>query len=110
MGGQVGHLQVGDGAEPGDRGIVVDGQRAVGGEPHVELDAVGPQAPGLGEGVDGVLGEPLGATPMSEDVGHRSAVIWTSRIRRGSCAGYQACALPQRGQRFRRKLPVGRPA
>ena len=58
-------------ADPGDLGVVVDGQGAVGGEAHVELDPVGPQPPGLGEGVDGVLGEPFGATPMCKDGGHR---------------------------------------
>ena len=63
MGRQVGHLELGDGPDPGDLGVVVDGQGTVGGQAHVELDAVGAQAPGLGEGVDGVLGEPLACNP-----------------------------------------------
>jgi hypothetical protein len=58
VGGQVGHLEFGDGAEPGDLGIVGDGQGTVGGEPHVELDAVGPQPPGFDEGVNGVSVNP----------------------------------------------------
>ena len=71
MGGQVGHAEVGDRAEAGDLGVVVDGQRPVGGQAHVELDPVGPEPAGLGEGVERVLDEALGATPMSEDGRHR---------------------------------------
>ena len=80
MGGQVGHPELVDRADPGDLGIVVDGQGAVGREAHIELDPVGAQPPGLGEGVDGVLGESLGTTPMCEDGGHRAPVIFPSRI------------------------------
>ena len=79
---------------PGILRVVVDGQGTVGGEPHVELDPVGPQAPGLGEGIDGVLGEPFGATPMSEDGGHRGGVTSLSRFHRRGLRTFTKNSLP----------------
>ena len=88
MGRQVGHAQRGDGAEPGDLGVVVHGQGPVGGEPHVQLDPVGPQAPRLGEGVQRVLGEPLGATPVRIHRRHRSPPNHRSRMQRVRAAEF----------------------
>ena len=77
MGREVGHAELADRTEAGHLGVVVDGQAAVGGEVDIELDAVRAAAAGLGEGLQGVLGEAvggvfgrLGATPMSPDCGH----------------------------------------
>ena len=48
------------GPGPGDHRVVVDGQPAVGGQPDVQLDPVGAQLAGPGEGVEGVLDDPGG--------------------------------------------------
>ena len=82
--------------EPGDLGVVVDGQGPVGRQAHVELDPVGAQPPGLGEGVEGVLGEPLGATPMGEDGGHRARVTSASRFHRDGGRIFTKNSLPGR--------------
>ena len=66
----------------------------VGGQAHVELDPVGPEPPGLGEGVEGVLDEALGATPMSEDGGHRDGVTPMSRIQRPTARKFHENSLP----------------
>ena len=94
MGGQVGHPELVDRADPGDLGIVMDGQAPVGREAHIELHAVGAEPPGLGEGVDGVLGETLGTTPMCKDGGHRTTVIFPSRIHRESGRIFTKNSLP----------------
>ena len=47
---EVGRGQLVDGPGPVDHRVVVDGQRAVGGQPDVELDPVGAQAAGPAEG------------------------------------------------------------
>ena len=79
---QFGHLELVDRADPRDLGIVVDGEGAVGSEAHIELDAVGAQSPGLGESLDGVLGESVRATPMGKDGSHWTPVIFPSRFHR----------------------------
>ncbi len=94
VGGQVGHPELVDRADTGDLRVVVDGQGPVRREAHIELDAVGTQPPGLGEGVDGVLGEPLGTTPVCEDRGHRGPVIFPSRFHRDSGRTFIKNSLP----------------
>ena len=80
LGGQIGHSELIDHADPGNLGVVVHGQGPVGGEADIELDSVGAQPPGLGEGLDGVLGESFCATPMCKDRRHRTGVIFSSRF------------------------------
>ena len=50
-------------AEPGDLGVVVDSQGPVGRQADVQLDPVGAQAPGLGEGLQRVLRRSLLCNP-----------------------------------------------
>ncbi len=95
VGRQVGHAELADRPEAGDLGVVVDGQAAVGGEPHIELDAVRAAAAGLGEGLERVLGEALrggfgrlGATPMCPDgchVVHESSALQVKKFTKTPC-------------------------
>jgi hypothetical protein len=65
VGGQVGDHQLAQRAEAWDDRVMVHHERPVGGQAHVELDAVGAQPPGLGEGLERVLDKTLCATPVS---------------------------------------------
>jgi len=82
VGGQVRHAEGADRSEARDLGVVVDREAPVRGEAHVELDPVAPEPAGLGERVECVLDEPLGATPVSEDGRHRAPVTPVTRIQR----------------------------
>jgi hypothetical protein len=55
VGGKFGGGQLADGAHPFDHRVVVDGQTAVGRQADVQLHPVGPERPGPGERVQGVL-------------------------------------------------------
>src|SRR6202044_119895 len=73
MGRQVAHRDLADRADAGDHRVVVHHQRAVRALAHIELDAVGPQAARLGERLDRVLDEAVGASAMREDSRPRTA-------------------------------------